>query len=195
MKGRDLIAAAVGAVVATALAGTVAWAAIPDAGGVIHTCYSKSQGTWRPIDFASEKCKAGETQLDFNQQGIKGDIGPQGLKGDKGDPGIQGLQGAKGDKGDAGPAGPSGVSGYQIVKGPERQVGLFDFATVDVTCPEGTRPLGGGARFGYSVVPDADSGYLEESYPTANGWRVSAHNTGPWIDRPLVPYAICAVVS
>jgi len=43
---------------------------------VIHTCYSQSTGTWRPIDYPTVKCKAGETQLDFNQKGVKGDAGP-----------------------------------------------------------------------------------------------------------------------
>lgn len=94
--------------VAAALFGGVAWAAIPDTAGVIHTCYSQSTGTWRPIDYPTQKCKSGETQLDLNQKGSKGDTGtpgpagPPGPKGDTGATGATGPAGAKGEKGDPG---------------------------------------------------------------------------------------------
>jgi hypothetical protein len=48
------------------LAGGIAYAKIPDSGGVIHRCYSQSLGTWRPIDTEAnppQKCKSGGTQL------------------------------------------------------------------------------------------------------------------------------------
>jgi hypothetical protein len=51
------------AVAIAAIGVTAAWAVIGD-GGLVRTCFSKSQGTWRPIDSAAS-CKAGETQLDF----------------------------------------------------------------------------------------------------------------------------------
>ena len=38
MRKRDLLSAALGALVATALAGGIAWAAIPSADGVINGC-------------------------------------------------------------------------------------------------------------------------------------------------------------
>lgn len=99
MKGRNLIAAAIGAMVVAAVAGGVAWATIPDAGGIIHTCYSQATGTWRPIDYPTAKCKSGETQLDFNQKGVKGDTGPQGPAGTSGPPGKDGTNGADGKNG------------------------------------------------------------------------------------------------
>src|SRR5438045_1105038 len=98
---KKLVALLVG-LTAAALAGGVAYATIPDSAGVIHTCYSKATGTWRPIDYPSEKCKSGETQLDFNQRGPEGPAGPQGATG------AQGLAGPVGPAGSAGPAGPAG---------------------------------------------------------------------------------------
>lgn len=99
----------------------IAYAAIPSADGVIHSCYnagSNPSGQLRVIDQeAGGKCAKNEKALDFNQKGPKGD------KGDKGDPGqtgptgpagptgAMGLPGEKGDKGDPGPAGPTGPSG------------------------------------------------------------------------------------
>ena len=50
MKRRDIVAAASGAVVAVALAGSVAWAAIPGDGGVYTACMLKNVGTVRLID-------------------------------------------------------------------------------------------------------------------------------------------------
>lgn len=57
--------ATVGTVTALGFAGGIAFASIPDPGGVIHTCFSKSTGTWRPIDSPSQQCKNTETALDF----------------------------------------------------------------------------------------------------------------------------------
>ena len=113
-----LAGALVGAAV-MAVVGGVAYAAIPDSStGVIHTCYSQSLGTWRPVDTqAGQKCKSTETTLDFNQKGPAGPIGPpgpQGPKGDAGATGPAGPQGPKGDKGDAGPPGPAGKDGGSL---------------------------------------------------------------------------------
>lgn len=56
-----LVAAALGAL---ALASGAAYATIPDSGGVIHSCYTPPSGTWRPIDFPSQRCGTGQAQLD-----------------------------------------------------------------------------------------------------------------------------------
>lgn len=208
MSRRDVIVAAAGAVVATALAGSVAWAAIPDAGLVIHTCYSKAQGTWRPIDYPTETCRGGETQLDFNQKGLKGDTGlqgPPGPKGDKGDKGDQGIQGLKGDqgekgdqgiqgpKGDTGPAGPGGVSGWEIVS-VRPQVGPFSFGGGVATCPAGKVVIGGGVDS--DEIADTDYYSIVESHPYgSNAWRGTVGNTD--LANSAFPriYAICAAVS
>lgn len=63
LRRRWLVAILAGALVAT---GGLAYAAIPDAGGVIHTCYTKSSGAWRVIDTGlSQTCKSNEAALDL----------------------------------------------------------------------------------------------------------------------------------
>jgi hypothetical protein len=111
----------VGAIVAGIAAiglGSTAYAAIPDSGSVIHSCYKKSGGVVRVIDTASTSCDSNETPLDWNQQGPQGPQGVPGPKGDKGDKGNQGdtgpvgpagPQGEKGDQGNPGPAGPASL--------------------------------------------------------------------------------------
>jgi Collagen triple helix repeat (20 copies) len=222
-RGSVLIGALVGAF-ATMLVGGIAWATIPGAGGVIQGCYKAKNGQLRLVDSASQSkhtahhsdCRPSELSISWNQQGpqgiqgppgpkgnkgdpgIQGPPGPPGPKGDKGDPGIQGprgLPGPKGDKGDTGdpgPPGPSGLSGLQVVTSPPVVVGLFDFGHAEASCPAGKTLIGGGGRMGFA---GSDAGYLEQSYPAGGTWLVRGHNTGPFIDEPLVAYAFCATVS
>jgi hypothetical protein len=89
MKRKLIRPALVGlAIVGALVVGGIAYATIPDAGGVIHGCYKKSspnQGTLRVID--SEKgqtCASAETPLNWSQ------TGPQGIQGPKGDTGPTG---------------------------------------------------------------------------------------------------------
>src|SRR5262245_2118028 len=72
-------------------------ATIPDANGVIHACYNKSDKKIRVIDYPEETCKDGEESLDWNRTGPPGPQGPQG---------PQGAQGPSGPIGATGPAGP-----------------------------------------------------------------------------------------
>jgi collagen triple helix repeat protein len=208
MNRNKMVAALVGALAGSALVGGVAWATIPDSGGVIHTCYSQSTGTWRPIDYPTARCKSGETQLDFNQRGVQGNPGPQGPpgpKGDKGDPGLQGpqglqgLQGPQGDKGDtgdtgpAGPQGPSGVSGYQVVEGTVNSLDPFEGFSMTVACPAGKRVLGGGYS-GQGMVVDKDEPFAAfNGHPANDGWQI-AGNANP-IGGFVVAFAVCANVS
>jgi hypothetical protein len=60
-----LIIAATLSVAILALAGSIAYAVIPDSSGVVHTCYSQAVGTWRPIDYPNAQCRKGETLLDL----------------------------------------------------------------------------------------------------------------------------------
>jgi hypothetical protein len=84
---RLLIGVAFGAL----LAGGIAYAAIPDANGVVHGCYANENGHLRVIDPSTgDACKSNESALDWNQTGPQGPPGPQGPKGDKGDTGPQG---------------------------------------------------------------------------------------------------------
>lgn len=72
-------------------AGTVGvFAAIPDAGGQVSTCYRNTllQKTFRVIDSeAGQTCNGGETALTLNQTGPQGPQGETGAQGAKGDPG------------------------------------------------------------------------------------------------------------
>jgi hypothetical protein len=81
MKRRDLISAAAGALAASTLAGGVAWAAIPDGGGVISGCRLKVGGILRVIDTSkNEKCLTNfEVPISWNQRGLKGDPGANGV--------------------------------------------------------------------------------------------------------------------
>ncbi len=216
MKRRDLITAAAGALAATVLAGGVAWAAIPDAGGVIHGCHKKNNGQLRLADTAAD-CNASELAVQWSQTGpqgppgLKGDQGDQGIQGipgDKGEPGPQGLQGLpgdqgpqgppgpKGDKGDQGiqgPAGPGGISGYQIVASPDRTIPAFGTDGETVVCPPGKVVTGGGVVTGLPPTGGIRDGQIADSYPESNGWYARVYNPDPNLQFGLhfSVYAIC----
>jgi hypothetical protein len=126
------------------VAGTVAFASIPDSSGVIHGCYKTENGQLRVIDPATQQCLPSETAISWNAtgpqgiQGATGAQGPQGLQGvtgamgatgaigPNGAPGATGPQGAKGDTGATGavgPAGPAGTDGAPGVVGPAGPAG------------------------------------------------------------------------
>jgi hypothetical protein len=90
------------AAIAVAATGSIAWAAIPGAGGVIQGCYD-SGGNLKVVE--ALPCAKGYTALQWNQQGPQGLQGPKGDKGDLGPQGPGGPQGPKGDKGDKGDPG------------------------------------------------------------------------------------------
>ena len=90
MKGKLIRPAVVTLAIVGALlvAGGIAYATIPDGGGVIHACYQKNQGTLRVIDTEkAQTCSNSETQLNWSQTGPQG---PQGIQGPKGDTGPTG---------------------------------------------------------------------------------------------------------
>ena len=63
VRARWLVAAVA---LTAAVTGGIAYAAIPDAGGVIHSCYTKSSGAWRVVDAdAGQACKSNEAALDL----------------------------------------------------------------------------------------------------------------------------------
>ena len=102
-----LIAIAVGAFAV----GGVAFAAIPDSGGVIHGCYLKNVGLLRVIDTTKDHCTSLETAIQWSQTEPQGPIGPAGPKGATGLPGPAGNPGGTGAAGPAGPAGPPRACG------------------------------------------------------------------------------------
>jgi hypothetical protein len=55
--------------VAAALGAGIAWASIPDANGVIHTCYKN--GKWRVIDAPGESCVPSESALSIDPGSVR----------------------------------------------------------------------------------------------------------------------------
>src|SRR3989440_7190243 len=91
MRKRDLLSAATGSLAAFAVAGGIAWAAIPGAGGVINGCYQKNEGQLRVIDPGTDNCRPSEVAIVWNQQGVKGEKGDKGEAADAG-PGLGGRK-------------------------------------------------------------------------------------------------------
>lgn len=88
--------------------GTLAFASIPDADGVIHGCFRKSDGRVRVINTdRGQTCLRRERVLNWSKQG------PPGLQGL---PGEQGIQGPAGQDGAVGQDGPQGDPGAFIAR-------------------------------------------------------------------------------
>jgi hypothetical protein len=91
-----------------------------------------------------------------------GPVGPQGPAGEPGGPqGDPGPQGLPGEAGPAGPAGPAGVSGYALAN-ETKQFSGNSTQTLAVTCPAGTKALGGGYQSSGPV-------HVSASRPSTNG--------------------------
>jgi hypothetical protein len=103
MKKQTLLTAVVSALAASAIAGGIAWAAIPQ-GGVIQGCYD-SGGNLKVV--AALPCPKGYTALAWNQQGPKGE---QGAPGPAGKDGLNGTNGTDGQNGQDGQDGVSVTS-------------------------------------------------------------------------------------
>jgi hypothetical protein len=121
-------------IVAVAAAGGIAYASIPDSGGVIHACYNPS-GTKTPsgaqlslLDSDGHSCPKGQTEITWNRTGPPGTDGADGVSvtseavaadpnasncpdgGSKftaGDDITYACNGAEGAPGETGPPGPS----------------------------------------------------------------------------------------
>jgi Collagen triple helix repeat (20 copies) len=133
MRKRDLIAATAGALAATALAGGVAWAAIPASDGTIQGCYGKVGGVLRVIDPSKgEKCPSVEIPISWSQKGAKGDPGTAGTPGAPGAPGVKGDKGDQGIPGQPGQAGTNGTDGSNGASPTVTQL-----PTGDPNCPTG----------------------------------------------------------
>ncbi|HEX4930521.1 MAG TPA: hypothetical protein VFV62_07400 [Gaiellaceae bacterium] len=83
VRRRRVTIGAVTAAVAAVLAGGIALAGVPGASGVINACYGDVSRLVRIVDAeAGEQCKGNEHALEWNQQGAKGERGPQGPPGE-----------------------------------------------------------------------------------------------------------------
>ena len=138
-----------------ALAGGVAYAAIPDGNGVIHGCYNTGanpSGALRVIDTeAGAKCAKNEKPLAWNQQGPKGDKGDQGDPGPAGPAGPAGPTGATGPQGPQGPAGASGAVRITFQQSHLFEGPLFE-QILSTALPEGTYALTARAQLTGDVV-------------------------------------------
>jgi hypothetical protein len=146
---RRRVGVAAMAVAAALVVGGVAYATIPDSGGVIHGCYARSGGALRVIDAGVTNCKTGETSLDWNLQGQQGPVGPKGDTGAQGTAGPQGPQGPTGPQGPAGPQGPSGLSHGYLASSNQVPVAEFPaFSNVGsiTSLPAGTYMITGQVR-------------------------------------------------
>ena len=83
---------------------------IPDASGVIHACYGRTNGQVRIVESATD-CKNNEVAIEWNEAGPAGPQGPAGAQGPQGPAGPAGPQGPQGVAGPQGPTGPQGPAG------------------------------------------------------------------------------------
>jgi hypothetical protein len=190
----------VAGVSALALAGAVAYASVPDSGGTIHGCYNKVLGTLRVADASSSnpllrKCNGVETAIAWNQTGPQGPIGATGAQGPAGPAGTQGPAGAAGVQGPAGPAGeqgPAGLPGREVVSRTV-DVPTGTKQLVDVPCPTGKTPIGGGAHVGntFPGAGDARYAYVSESDidESGTGWASTVVVSG----QPITEFTATAI--
>ena len=175
MRRRDLIAAAIGALVATTLAGGVAWAT-SDPGSVITGCYSKYDGDLRVLNGRSDHCRNwSEKPISWSLAGPKGDPGV------KGDPGSPGPPGPKGD---------SGVTSYVLQSGDAKVPSGGAPVNAVLACPAGTKAVGGGWSGGSADV------VINASAPSSDGtsWTGSIQNNSS-AELKATFYAICIGVG
>jgi Collagen triple helix repeat (20 copies) len=157
-----------------ALAGGIAYATIPDSGGVIHTCFKPSDATkiggaaLSVVDSEGGAiCKAGDTALTFNQQGPAGPQGPEGPRGPAGPQGTEGPAGPQGPAGPPGPQGPPGPSGlpmYHYVLNPANYAGYWSFGYNDGSGPDNADQYQ--LTLGTGSGPDAQTATI-----TVVGWH------------------------
>jgi hypothetical protein len=173
---RRVVLIAIGAL---AVAGGIAYAAIPDGNGTIHACVLAGQGQVRIVDPAQGTCKANETALTWSQTGP---------------PGVQGPAGATGPQGPKG-----GLDSVQVVH-VTATASSSGFATALINCPTGTTLTGGGAGV-LGLVGD-DQGFgprITASEPfNPNQWLAQAVSPFQWVGTSkntqwqLDGYALCA---
>jgi Collagen triple helix repeat (20 copies) len=180
-----------------ALSGGIAYATIPDGGGVYTACMLNNVGTIRMIDPSlppsslRSRCTQFETEISWNQSGQPGPPGPAGPKGDTGAPGATGATGLQGDPGPQGPKGDAGPQGAQGAQGPKGDTGPAG--------PAGPSGLGVGQKLiagGTYGAPDA-SGEVA-TYTSTGGFTITTDESNPGvytITMPAGTWACYPIVS
>jgi hypothetical protein len=128
-------------------------------------------------------------------QGVAGSTGP---KGDTGATGATGPQGSAGPTGATGAQGPPGISGETIAESAPTQT-TGQSRTVDVSCPAGTVPTGGGAWIN-PLDSSTPLPQLTESAPLGtaaapSGWEVEAWSAVPSAQWTVFAYVMCAPLA
>jgi hypothetical protein len=127
-----------------ALVGGVAYAAIPDAAGVIHACFKTDSGQLRVSDSGS--CNPSETELSWSQEGPPGPPGPQG---------VQGPQG---------PAGPAGPGGDVLTTLNDDNLGLpIPIAPINVPVTIAALPVAAGS-YAIDAVLNVDNATFDPNF-------------------------------
>ena len=184
-------------VAALALAGSFAYASIPDSDGTIHACLLKSLEQVRIIDPSKQQCRANETPLSWNQTGPKGATGPRGATGPTGPRGATGPTGARGATGPQGPAG--GLNHVQVVEATGTPA-PSGFASAFANCPAGTTLTGGGATVQGLIQDPAGFGpniFLSRPF-NPNQWLAEALAPPEWLTNGnnalwvVQSFALCA---
>jgi hypothetical protein len=144
-----LSAAALVTVVSLALPGT-STAQQPPTPDVIRACVQQTTGIVRLVG-TGDSCRATETLVTWNVEGIQGPAGPQGPQGPQGIAGPQGPQGPQGEagpqgpkgepgpRGEIGPVGPAGAQGAPGTTGPVGPQGPADPAAPESIDPDDIR--------------------------------------------------------
>lgn len=166
-------------------------ASVGDLNVLLKKACAKGQHVLKLATFPAPRGPAGPPGPK-GEKGDSGTRGPQGDTGEKGSKGEQGERGPKGEQGNKGPAGPSGVSDYSTHTSNSGNTDTVRFKVVQVNCPTGTKPLGGGGE----ISPSDNEGVgLVSSYPRGNGWFAKAETfvgTPRW---KLIAHVTCAKVS
>jgi collagen triple helix repeat protein len=166
---RRLLLACVGAILVVSVG--IAYAAIPDASGVIKGCYISGQGQLRVIDTEKgEKCKNNETAISWNQKGPKGDQGIQGPQGETGETGATGAEGPAGPQGPQGETGATGAEGPAGPQGPQGETGA-----TGATGPQGPQGVQG---------PPGSSGGTATLVSPNGKFRIEITNQGIFVRGP-----------
>lgn len=100
---------------------------------------------------------------------------PAGPPGPPGPQGPQGPAGPTGPPGPAGPTGPEGPAGPDPLANCELVESVSETGEALAACPAGTRLMTGGGACDNSMLTHPvqwDVGQIQESRPTAAGWRV-----------------------
>jgi hypothetical protein len=175
MKGKLFRPALVALVIVGALTvGGIAYATIPDGGGVIHGCYLKGLGTLRVIDTGkSQTCSSFETPLAWNQTGPQGSQGPTG---------ATGATGSTGATGATGPSDVYSVDGY----GSQKNLPIASWVTLATTptLPAGSYVVQGEAEAENTQSLDTD--YNCDLVDSSNTEYQSSRADGPgWVTIPV----------